>query len=522
MLPIVANIWINLGSTYCVFSWTNASRFYARGDFLDADSDDAMESRIEEDERTMGHDCRIDEIDPDNGGSAVLEQVGIAYEAARIQGLTFHQEQRDSMVWLYEDFLPMQLAKLPAVSIAIPSGRRAALMPSDASSNFDLGMLFVTWNVGASEPSTESGEDKSLAGLLREAGGKADIICIGLQETCELNARNLMQDNKSWEAWMRWSQSGIKEVYADTFTIVATANLVGMLLLIFVKSNLIDSVADVRTCVVPCGVGGVGGNKGGVSARFDFGPCSMCFINSHLAAGQEHYIDRCADFRTIMNGLRFERNVQSTAGDGGDTESVVVNRRASGSKAATFTSPTSHEPLMSSTPEASNTFAGSGDAPLKNDSKHVIDHNHIFWIGDTNSRLHWPGHVGGIPIELAREKVRDLKIGEMLTMDQLSLSRRDGFAFDGFDEHRIQFLPSYKWRPGGDELDIRTQKHVPAWTDRFLWKSVVKPVPKVSRYDMYLGLKQSDHRPVFACVDLTIRGFSPNGVNEKAPAPAEA
>merc|ERR1719265_1233084 len=130
----------------------------------------------------------------------------------------------------------------------------------------------------------------------------------------------------------------------------------------------------------------------------------------------------------------------------------------------------------------------------------IHDHDHIVWLGDTNSRLHWPGKLGGLPITKAIEKVRAKAFGELLALDQLNLMRRDGMAFDGFKEHGIYFLPSYKWRPGGDALDMRSQKHVLAWTDRILYRSMKRPETQAYRYDLHMGLKQSDHRPVFACL----------------------
>merc|ERR1719162_1529215 len=91
-------------------------------------------------------------------------------------------------------------------------------------------------------------------------------------------------------------------------------------------------------------------------------------------------------------------------------------------------------------------------------------------------------------------------------------------AFDGFEELPIRFLPSYKWRPGGDALDMRSQKHVPAWTDRILFRSQTRPACEAYRYDMYLGLKQSDHRVVFCCFNVPWEGPSEGS----SPGSAEA
>ena len=46
------------------------------------------------------------------------------------------------------------------------------------------------------------------------------------------------------------------------------------------------------------------------------------------------------------------------------------------------------------------------------------DHDHVVWLGDTNSRLHWPGHLGGMPLQQAKQKVQQRRFGELLALDQ--------------------------------------------------------------------------------------------------------
>ncbi|CAK9113819.1 unnamed protein product [Durusdinium trenchii] len=89
----------------------------------------------------------------------------------------------------------------------------------------------------------------------------------------------------------------------------------------------------------------------------------------------------------------------------------------------------------------------------------ILDHDHVVCLGDTNSRLHWPGHLGGMPLQQARQKVQQRRFGELLALDQLALMRRDRMAFHDFEEHPIYFLPSYKWQPETDAYDMRSQKH---------------------------------------------------------------
>ena len=50
------------------------------------------------------------------------------------------------------------------------------------------------------------------------------------------------------------------------------------------------------------------GNKGAVAIRMEYAKTSICFVTAHLAAGFANYEERNRDYRTINNGLRFQRN----------------------------------------------------------------------------------------------------------------------------------------------------------------------------------------------------------------------
>ena len=53
---------------------------------------------------------------------------------------------------------------------------------------------------------------------------------------------------------------------------------------------------------------GMAGNKGAVAIRMDFADTRLCFVTAHLAAGFANYEERNRDYRTISQGLRFQRN----------------------------------------------------------------------------------------------------------------------------------------------------------------------------------------------------------------------
>lgn len=49
------------------------------------------------------------------------------------------------------------------------------------------------------------------------------------------------------------------------------------------------------------------GNKGAVAIRLQYHDTSFCFITAHLAAGHANIEERNSDYRTIVNGLHFQK-----------------------------------------------------------------------------------------------------------------------------------------------------------------------------------------------------------------------
>lgn len=481
VLPVVANVRLEVSPQRLTFTWSGGQR---GGSNLLVELGDDEASALE------------------LSSSRTLSCLQEAFREASVRGLVFHEEQRNNHreLWRYEHAIPVDLARLPSIAVAVSGSRRTriSLHENLLCDAHRLQLLCITWNVGASLPQ----EGQKLDGLFEEEPD-ADLLCIGLQETCELSARRLIADGDEWYEWRAWVESEVNDFYGDGLEVVAYSHLVGMLILIFAKSNLRDQIDDIRTTAVGLGVGGYGGNKGAVSVRFDISSTSFCFVNAHLASGQEHYIERCQHFQMIMQRIIFQEDTDADYEDG-----------PRDSQGSTRSSPDAFDNDLADLFDLKMSVSFLEKRTFAREAYKIYDHDHIFWVGDTNSRLHWPGKLGGMPIQDAMQKVRERRIGELLALDQLNLMRRDGMAFQGFDEHKICFLPSYKWRRDGDALDMRSQKHVPAWTDRILFRSMTRPAATVHRYDMYPNLRQSDHRPVFACLTVPWTG-APSASSEQ-------
>nr|CAI5836773.1 unnamed protein product [Callosobruchus analis] len=86
-----------------------------------------------------------------------------------------------------------------------------------------------------------------------------------------------------------------------------------------------------------------------------------------------------------------------------------------------------------------------------------------------------------------------------------------GNVFKNFIEGEITFPPTYKYDLFSDDYDTSEKCRAPAWTDRVLWRRR-SPLGAHDEKDqgqlLYYGraeLKQSDHRPVIALVDVEAR-----------------
>ena len=74
-------------------------------------------------------------------------------------------------------------------------------------------------------------------------------------------------------------------------------------------------------------------------------------------------------------------------------------------------------------------------------------------------------------------------------------------VFAEFDEGPLNFVPTYKYDLFSDDWDTSEKARCPAWTDRVLFKGRTCKLLKYGRNDT---LKISDHRPVYALIQLEL------------------
>ncbi|KAJ7752739.1 SacI homology domain-containing protein [Mycena maculata] len=167
--------------------------------------------------------------------------------------------------------------------------------------------VFVgTWNLNGRPPS------ESLLPWLfpRDSAAEPDMFVLGFQEIVPLTAQQIVQTDpekrRIWEGRIldTLDRRPNKKV---NYVLLRSEQLVGTALLVLVKSDLTPVMRNVEATSRKTGLRGMSGNKGAVGVRLDYHDTSFCFLTAHLAAGHTNVEERNIDYRTIVNGLHFQK-----------------------------------------------------------------------------------------------------------------------------------------------------------------------------------------------------------------------
>lgn len=263
------------------------------------------------------------------------------------------------------------------------------------------------------------------------------------------------------------------------YTLIMEKALVGLLICVYVKDDLLPHVKDVRSTSTGVGLMGMMGNKGGVAVRLSVYDSSLCFVCAHLAAHRENIAGRNADFKNII-----ERSVFST-----DSNQVPDAPRRVGDDILASISIPKHVAVQNMLLDLQ-----------------ILDHEIVYWIGDLNYRID-----DVFSTDEVFNMIEDNELHHLRDKDQLNIERAKGNVFQGFDEGVLEFAPTYKYQPGTDMYDRRPEKKIraPAWCDRVLWRSVN---PRAVRQVNYRSaqLHPSDHKPVSSLLSCELRTIVEN------------
>ncbi|GAA5911997.1 hypothetical protein JCM8208_006453 [Rhodotorula glutinis] len=244
--------------------------------------------------------------------------------------------------------------------------------------------------------------------------------------------------------------------------------LVGALILVYVRDDVREHVSDVSSASLATGLGGFLANKGAVGIRLRYRDAPLTFVNSHLAAFVHNTAQRNAQFR--------------------DTAEQLVFPYGSSAAAAAAAARNAEAWTPNLKPEAVKIGEGWS----------VWESEVLVWLGDLNYRLDLPRADVD---RMIANKEYDLLLG----FDQLRVQQEHDLAFEGFAEAPISFPPTFKFDVGTDKYDTSEKQRVPSWTDRILYMGMRDDaVRTVERYTSHPEVVMSDHKPVSAMLSLSV------------------
>lgn len=226
------------------------------------------------------------------------------------------------------------------------------------------------------------------------------------------------------------------------YCLVSNKQMVGIFLTIWVRSELKDSIRNMKISCVGRGLMGYLGNKGSISVSLSLHQTSFCFICSHLTSGQKQ-------------GDELRRN--------SDVMEILKKTR----------------------------FRCDRGLPHQKSPQTILEHDRVIWFGDLNYRIALSHRSAKALVEMQNWRV-------LLENDQLRNEQNYGRVFVGWNEGSIYFPPTYKYsnnsdQYSGDGMYWKEKRRTPAWCDRILWYGQglhqLSYVRGESRF--------SDHRPVY-------------------------
>ena len=400
-------------------------------------------------------------------------------------------------------------------------------MVSRASRSFlqprGVKLLAGTWNVNNMKaPDLNPRSVAEWLGAPARRHG-AQLCCVGLQEV-EVGGRSVAEGivkdafgavesqergNSAAQGWAGLVEDALNDSCGPGglgWVRVGLRQMAGMVMVVFVRKDLEDKVGEVATDSVACGLMGVGGNKGAVAVGLTVFRRRMLFLGSHFAAHQGAVHKRNADYESIIAELA----------PGGKPLEGGGSRSRRGSAAS-----------ASGDREAPR--AGVGGI-LAAESPWVRSSEGIVWVGDFNYR------VDGFSRDEAVEKAdrgRPEDLEELVAGDQCRREMAAGHTFRGFREAPLTFRPTFKFDKRSSTYDTSEKQRIPAWCDRIFFRGSRvdadpgsygldltrewpgEGVPREGRgrsvavngckeYGSCHGVIDSDHKPVFAVLDLAL------------------
>ncbi len=345
------------------------------------------------------------------------------------------------------------------------------------------------------------------------------FFVIGLQEIVKLNTSNIIFDSNKSSSFL-W-ESKITQLLLSNYnyTLQFRENMVGILLLIFVKSSEAKNIKNMRKSLIKAGFMNTLGNKGYIIYEFKYKNKTFSFGSGHLTAGEneKNYKNRTNLLINILNhksdkNLRlFENDFYFLFGDMNFRVKVDKKdffeevEKIKNTNVAKRVSDDSYliqiKPIQDIDEEVNKNLQLKKYKRRCSNSLNKYDINKIRYIQAFKKKeIKTTNDDFKLFLQrnLDEKKYKFYFFKEHLENDELNGFRSNLSTFNT-KENKIRFLPTYKYIKGYNYYDL--VKRVPAWTDRILYKN--SDNVKCLKYNS-INIKISDHKPVFGFFEINI------------------
>ncbi|XP_059065575.1 type I inositol polyphosphate 5-phosphatase 8-like [Cryptomeria japonica] len=338
----------------------------------------------------------------------------------------------------------------------------------------DLRVFVGTWNVGGESPHTHSG--LNLDEWVQPASAPADIYVFGFQEIVPLNAANIfgVEDNGPAAKWLALIRQTLNKNTNERSRNGPTAS----------EDQLYSFDSDFEDSRAPFG---------SMNYNFNSSGPNYCLAASKQMVGIFLCVWVKSDLRQHVRDLKVSCVGCGLMGYLGNKGSVSISMLFN---QTSFCFVCTH--LTSGEKEGDEIRRNSDVREIIKkthfpQTDNIFSENRVIWLGDLNYRL-------ALHYAASKELMIKNSWETLLEKDQLQNQKKAGHIFEGWNEGKICFPPTYKYcrnseQYAGQNLKYsKAKRRTPAWCDRILWYGKGLKQPFYVRGES----KFSDHRPVYS------------------------
>ena len=401
---------------------------------------------------------------------------------------------------------------------------------SDDVNNNSIKLFIGTYNVNALDSSLIKTVDLSpflfpdkIKNNLTEKNFPI-FYCIGLEETVELNPKNiLMKPKNRAEDWEERISFELQKRF--NYFLLCKEQLVGILLLFYVKTSEMKYLRNIHIEKLKSGFMGCG-NKGCCVLNFEYKGKKYGFCSCHLPAGQKqknfmnrkdtfnhilsfkagksenefknndfYFIFGDLNFRTVKVGLISLKNhikiilADKKIEEDDKEERITINIDKERPKLKVMK-------RLKTEINFENKIKNDCyyDQPVKGNKKSFLMKSH----NNKSNEKTYSKKKDEIKDNLMDENIfTQYFFNEFLNGEELKIFKKTELAQFDIEEGEITFPPTYKYKKDTNSYNIG--KRVPSWTDRILYKN--NENIKILFYDR-IDMNLSDHKPIVGFFEI--------------------